>query len=271
MNNIKCILLDIDYTLTKNDGSVTDYTKEIIKKTREKGIYVILCTGRPNIYAIQKSKDSNASPIVIADNGAIIYNYENNEILYKNEITRDILNKIWNISLRDNVDCVLNAIDTRYRHSKFADSKYIKTNSYINDINELQECISQIVISSRDYKSMLNFKKDFENICELEITNTNLYSTKEKDYYFYDINKKGNSKGKSILKLIDKLNINIDEVICFGDSMNDKSMFNICINTVAMNNAEDELKNMAIYVTDYTTDEDGVAKFIDQNILNKDK
>lgn len=271
MNNIKCILLDIDYTLTKNDGSLTDYTKEIIKKAKEQGIYVILCTGRSNIHAIQRSKDSNASPIVIADNGAIIYNYENNEILYKNEITKDILNKIWNISLKDNVDCVLNAIDTRYRHIKFADSKYIKTNSYINDINELQECVTQIVISSRDYKSMMNFKKELENISELEITNTNLYSNKEKDYYFYDINKKGNSKGKSIMKLIDRLNINIDEVVCFGDSMNDKSMFNVCINTVAMNNAEKELKKMAKYVTDYSNDEDGVAKFIEQNILDKGK
>lgn len=271
MDNIKCIILDIDYTLTKNDGTVSDYTKEILNKSKEKGIYVILCTGRPNIYAIEKSKDSNASPIVIADNGAIIYNYESKEILYKNEIKKEILKKVWKMSLTNSVDCVLNAIDTRYRHNRFADSKYIKTNSYIRDINELDECVSQIVISSKDHESMLNFKSNIETIEELEITNTNLYTEKEKDYYFCDINKKGNSKGKSILKLIDKLNINIDNVICFGDSMNDKSMFELCINTVAMKNAETELKSMAKYVTDYTNDDDGVAKFIRQNILDMNK
>lgn len=269
MNNIKCILLDIDYTLTKNDGTISNYTKEVIKRVKEIGIFVILVTGRPNIYAIQKSKESNTNPIVIADNGALIYNYESEEILYKNEIPKDILSEIWKISLKDNVDCVLNAVNTRYRNIRFADSKYIKTNSFINEINELQECISQIVISSRDYSQMLDFKKAIEKIKEIEITNTNIYTNKEKEYYFYDINKKDNSKGKSILRLLDILNINIDEVICFGDSMNDKSMFDVCINTVAMRNANEELKSMAKYITDYTNDEDGVAKFIEQKIISK--
>ena len=31
MNKIKCIVLDIDFTLTKSDGSISDYTKSIIK------------------------------------------------------------------------------------------------------------------------------------------------------------------------------------------------------------------------------------------------
>lgn len=35
MNNIKCILLDIDYTLTKNDGTISNYTKEVIKRVKE--------------------------------------------------------------------------------------------------------------------------------------------------------------------------------------------------------------------------------------------
>ena len=57
MSNIKCILLDIDYTLTDNNGNISDYTKSVLQQAREDGIYVILCTGRPNIYAIQKSKE----------------------------------------------------------------------------------------------------------------------------------------------------------------------------------------------------------------------
>ena len=73
MNQIKCIVLDIDFTLTKSDGSISDYTKNIIKKAKEKGIYVILCSGRPNIYTVEKSKISNASPIVISDNGEMLF------------------------------------------------------------------------------------------------------------------------------------------------------------------------------------------------------
>ncbi len=267
MNNIKCIILDIDNTLTKNDGSISNYTKEIITKAKEKGINIILCTGRPNIYAIEKSKEGNTSSIVIADNGALIYNFENNKIIYSNEISKDTLNIIWNESLKYNVDCVLNTNNTRYRHIKFKDSNYIKTNSYINTINELNDKVSQIVASCKEKNKMMNFINKLNNISEIEITNTNINAEKEKEYYFCDINKKGNSKGKSILKLINELNIKTEDVICFGDSMNDKSMFDVCINTVAMKNADLELKQMAKYITDYSNDEDGIAIFIENEIL----
>lgn len=268
MDNIKCILLDIDYTLTKNDGSISDYTRDILKKARDKGILVILCSGRPNIFAIKKSKDSNSSPIVIADNGALIYDYENNKEIYKNEIPKDVLSLVWKESLENDIDCILNSNSTRYRHKKFENSEYIKTKSYIDSISELNESISQIVISSKDSNSLIKFKKYIESIDELEITNTNLYDNRDKIFYFCDINRKGNSKGKAILKLIDILNININDVICFGDSINDVSMFKVCNETVAMKNSCSDILRIAKYITDYTNDEDGVAKFIEQNILN---
>lgn len=50
--------------------------------------------------------------------------------------------------------------------------------------------------------------------------------------------------------------------------MNDKSMFDVCKNTVAMKNANENIKDLTKYVTDYTNDEDGVARFIEDNLLN---
>ncbi|MEE3343447.1 MAG: HAD family hydrolase [Bacilli bacterium] len=269
MNNIKCIILDIDYTLTKSDNSISDYTISIIKELTKRGIYVIICTGRPNIYAVEKSKISNASPIVISDNGALIYNYEEDNILYKNNISKTYLNQIWDLSLTKNVDCVLNAVHTRYRHKKFINSTYIKTNSYIDSINNLKEDVLQLVLSSTNKEELLDCKKYINNIEELEVTNTNLNRIPEKNYYFCDVNVKGNSKGKSIIRLINMLNIDINDVICFGDSMNDISMFDVCKHKVAMKNSSDEFKKNANYITEYTNDEDGVARFIETNILSK--
>ena len=111
-------------------------------------------------------------------------------------------------------------------------------------------------------------KYEIDTNSSIEITNTNLHTEKEGDYYFIDINKKGISKGKAIIKLTSELNIQLDEVICFGDSMNDKTMFDVLNNTVAMKNASENLKKIAKYTTEYTNDEDGVAKFIEKYILN---
>ncbi len=270
MNKIKCILLDIDFTLTKSDNTISEYTKNVIEKAKKKGIYVILCSGRPNIYTVEKSKLSNTSPIVISDNGAIIYNYEKNKIIYENSIPKDSLKVLWDLSLKYHIDCVLNSVNTRYRHRYFSNSGYIKTNSYLNDINELKESISQCVISSKEYDLIKKYKTEIDKIKEIEVTNTNINGEKEWEYYFIDINKKGNSKGKSILYLLQLLDIQIDEVICFGDSVNDKSMFDICTNTVAMKNASRELKEIAKHITEYTNDEDGVAKYIEKYILKEE-
>ena len=45
-------------------------------------------------------------------------------------------------------------------------------------------------------------------------------------------------------------------------------MFKVCNETVAMKNSCSDILRIAKYITDYTNDEDGVAKFIEQNILN---
>ena len=269
MKDIKCVVIDIDYTLTKSDNSISDYTISIINELRNKGIYVVLCTGRPSQYAIEKSIISNASPIIISDNGSLIYNYKEDTIIYEKNIPNDILKEVWNIAIANNVDCVLNSIKTRYRHKKFFDNKYVKINSYIDSIDMLKENILQLVLNSVKKEDILKCKDYIETIRNLEITNTNLYRIPKKGYYFCDVNMAGNSKGNSIIRLINKLDISIDNVICFGDSINDISMFNICNHNVAMKNSIDELKKYANYITEYTNDEDGVAKFIEKKILKK--
>ena len=49
--------------------------------------------------------------------------------------------------------------------------------------------------------------------------------------------------------------------------MNDLSMFESCGIKVAMNNGNEKLKKKADFITSYTNNEDGVAKFIERYIL----
>jgi hydroxymethylpyrimidine pyrophosphatase-like HAD family hydrolase len=54
--------------------------------------------------------------------------------------------------------------------------------------------------------------------------------------------------------------------MCFGDFINDYSMFKVCDITVAMGNSFEELIKLADYITS-TNDNDGVAKFLEKNLL----
>ena len=55
MNNYDIVFVDIDDTLNPSNGHVTEYTKEVMKKLKEKGIKVVVNTGRSAKYAIEKS------------------------------------------------------------------------------------------------------------------------------------------------------------------------------------------------------------------------
>jgi hydroxymethylpyrimidine pyrophosphatase-like HAD family hydrolase len=78
------------------------------------------------------------------------------------------------------------------------------------------------------------------------------------------------SKGLAIKRLSKMINIDLNDVVIFGDNMNDVSMFAEIPNSVAMGNAVEVIKDMAKYVTD-TNKNAGVGKFIIENILKEQK
>ena len=90
----KLIILDIDNTITNSNGEITKETIEAIRKVIDKHIYVVLCTGRAANYTMEKSIICNSSPIIISDNGAIIYNYKSKICMFSSPFPNDTLNKI---------------------------------------------------------------------------------------------------------------------------------------------------------------------------------
>ena len=150
MNKIKCIFLDIDNTLTDSNQNISQQTSDYFSKIN-KDCLIILVTGRNNIYAIEKSKTANASKIVIADNGAVIYDYGKNQVLYKNIFDKALINLIWDISQAYNIDCVFNSIYKRYRNNKYMNSRFLGQHTIgINNPNEIEDDITQIVIHSNN-------------------------------------------------------------------------------------------------------------------------
>lgn len=76
----------------------------------------------------------------------------------------------------------------------------------------------------------------------------------------------GVSKGNAITELCQKLDINLSQVIGFGDSSNDISMLKVVGKAVAMGNANDDVKAVADEVT-LTNDNDGIPHTL-KSLLN---
>ena len=76
------------------------------------------------------------------------------------------------------------------------------------------------------------------------------------------------SKGSALAALLDRRGYEPSECMVFGDWANDVPMFEIgCVN-VAMANAVPELLGLADYVTRYTSEDEGVAEFLERSFVS---
>jgi Cof subfamily protein (haloacid dehalogenase superfamily) len=98
---------------------------------------------------------------------------------------------------------------------------------------------------------------------ELEDQNAPLHLYRSKDTYL-EIAPKQISKASALSLLVErKLNIDLKEIMAFGDNFNDIELLKAVGNGVAVANAKEELKSVANEVTDLAK-EDGVAKTIEK-------
>lgn len=270
LKKTKAIFVDIDGTLTNSKKEVTKENAEAIKKAVEKGIFVIICSGRNFSYAVEKSKKANASNIVIVSNGAQIYDYSKQHSIYEENMDKKVVKKLVNELRKEGVEFILNTSNTRFG-SRGLVRKMDDDELFFDEVDDVgEEQIVQLVIEVDNYKTMdkaVKTVEQYETLQILSLTKAYLEKDFSVKHFYADVNTKGINKGKGIKKFLELYNIKKEEVVCFGDYINDNKMFDECGYKVAMKNASNELKEKADYIT-LSNDESGVAYFINKFILD---
>ena len=266
-DNIKCIFLDIDGTVDNSERVTTEYTKKVLSKLKKINIDSVICSGRTVSYAVDKSLSAGCSNYVIADNGSIVYDYKKKKVIFESIFDRKLMKTISDICIKYRVECLFNTIKESYRCNDYNYHKF-KRGVDIPNLDCIKDNVTQIIIRTTDLEDIKKTKDEILKLGNIQVSNTNIDKKLEGSRTYYcDLNIKGNSKGKGILELIKYLNIDISNTMCFGDSLNDLSMFETCHYKIAMMNASDDIKRIATQITDYDNDHDGVAKFIEENLL----
>ena len=85
----KLVVIDLDGTLLNRYGEITKKTKEVVTKCINKGIEIVLASGRPidSIKAIAKELGING--YFIAGNGALVYDLKKDKIIYENYMKKE--------------------------------------------------------------------------------------------------------------------------------------------------------------------------------------
>ena len=80
--------------------------------------------------------------------------------------------------------------------------------------------------------------------------------------YFLTLLHKDADKAHGLAKVQEIMQIDYKHFTVFGDNLNDIGMFNLAENSIAVANAHEEVKKIATFVSNYTNNEDAVAKYL---------
>jgi Cof subfamily protein (haloacid dehalogenase superfamily) len=250
----KTIIVDLDRTLLQTDKSLSKYTIDTLKKCKEKGMNLIVATGRPLRNTTEYNDILNFDSLVLSNGARIIT--KDKEIF--NEINKNSAKKILNILEKHNIKITIETKETAYSNVKIDNFETIVVNDLTKIIEENE--VLKIIIGLED-ENTINIIKEY--------IDENVYYTIAHNVVAQIMSSKA-TKLKGIEKVFELNNYSFEESIFFGDDNDDIGLIQKCKTGVSMSNAIEKVKKASDVIT-LSNDEDGVAKFINENVLTGDK
>ncbi len=264
----KLIAIDMDGTLLNSQNDISLRTKNAIDKAKDKGVNIVLATGRILESAKIFADELKLSNPILACNGAIIIDKYRN-VIYNRPVEIDLAKKVMNLGREYDIyyhfyneeflfsnKYVKGIADYYSGKSQRIDIKLFKDDNEILENKDLN--IFKFLFIDNDMDKLNNLRKDFAAIEGLNITKSWENNLEVMDFRA--------SKGIGLEYLCNEMNISQDQVIAIGDSENDLTMLAFAGLGVAMGNGDEVVKLKSDYIT-ATNDEDGVAKVIEKFIL----
>jgi HAD superfamily hydrolase (TIGR01484 family) len=235
---IKLIALDMDGTLLNSRGEIPEENRLAIREAKEKGIEVILSTGRSRLTARNHADSLELNSFLITVNGSEIFGPEG-KLISRTPVDTKVMEWMWNLS------------QTHKTHFWATSCDQVWTNEMPENIHDHEWLKFGFDITDDEVREIIH--KELQSKGDLEITNSSLTNI--------EVNALGINKAMGIQKVTEILGISMGNVMAMGDSLNDIAMIKESGWGVAMGNAQDIVKETANAVT-ASNDEAGVAKAI---------
>lgn len=261
----KLIAVDIDGTLLNDKRELTEGNIEAIREAVDKGVIFTIATGRPVQGVVNFIEALKRDIPFITYNGAMVITGKSREIIYERKLNEDDARIIINwgrehgstVMVWKNNNLYVTALDERaerYRNISKVEAIPIK---------DLDEVVKGGVSKVLWYNDVDKINEHQKIIGQYISENVNYHTSMP---YFLEFNDKLASKAIAMENLGRHFGIKQNEMIAIGDGYNDLSMIEYAGLGVAMDNAPDEIKQRADFVT-LSNNEDGVAHVIRKFVL----
>ena len=287
----KLIAIDLDGTLLNSYGEVSVENKAAIKKATEKGIYVVLCSGRISNSVENIANEIGANNYIIGGNGAIVYDIKQQKILYNKYMNKELVLRLIKICEENSIyysifvensivasSLKYNVLFYNSENSKKTSEKKTKINIVQDIYKYIQESMfeefSKITICDSNkviFDGIIRKLREIKNIDVLDVAHLSnkkiMNGTHEEDiaYYYTEVTNRGVNKWVAIKFLIEALGIKEEEVMAIGDNTNDIEMIKNAGLGVVMGNSSPQIKEFGNIIVK-SNNENGVAEAIEKII-----
>lgn len=284
----KLIAIDIDGTLLNSKSELTERTKTTLRKASEKGIYIVLTSGRMTENVKKFCEEIGADKYLIAENGASIINLKTGELEYSKYMTHEVVNKVLDVCDNNNIYYMVytnkELIVKNIKHmAMFFYKQNYNPNARVDTIiagrdyiDSVTDNFTKLMICDEDRSIYNSIVTKLNTISEIDVSPVPHISSKKLEvdgekrtieYSYADICASGANKWNAISVLARKLDIKSDEIIAIGDNINDIKMIENAGLGVAMGNGSPHVRALADIVAP-TNDDDGVACIVEKYVLN---
>ena len=262
---------DLDGTLLDSHGHLGRENILALQQLMDKGVEVILATGRTDLFVRGFVETLGVRQPVISCNGGMIRNVATGETVLIRPIGSEKSAKVANYCLKSHRDTLVYTSDQIFF---FRGSRKISSYNRYNTEVEAAFQIPLREIARVEDLPLSDVLKFFISGIDPEIAaaigqeinaGDELYMVQSMQDVL-DIMAKGVSKGNALVFLADKIGMNLARTAVFGDNHNDLSMMSLAGCPIAVANAEPEVRKAARFIAP-SNDESGVAYAIHNYIL----
>ena len=250
------VAIDVDGTLARSDGSLSEKTCETIAKVRSVGTKIVIATGRPWLVAFDCVEKLGEVDFVVCSNGAMTVALPSEEILEDIYLPFELPERLVR-SLRSKIPGIAFAYEFK-RGVKAQSGLAERLPSGVPLGDPIDDVLN---LDPRPIRKILTWHDDFElsalgNLIGEVVGNEVEISSSGLD--FFEFGTIGISKATALEKLTMQLKIDSEKTWAFGDEQNDIEMLKWAGCGYAMSNAEPSVKEASDFIAP-SNDEDGVA------------
>jgi len=271
---IKAICSDIDGTLLNKNRELSDKTIQTIKKLPA-DFPVILASSRmpAAMRHLQKSLDRMDNPL-ICYNGGFVIDYQSGELITLDDVTipLQLCTRIQELTQNSSIHLSIYGLDEW--HAPKMDQwtereiRSTKVQPNISSFDAVMETWTKAAMGAHKVMCMGEANEIDQLYQQLEtLYAKELHFYRSKDTYI-EIAPRKISKASALRSLLEsRYDIQMKEVMAFGDNYNDIEMLQSVGLGVAVANAREEVKAVADEIT-FASIDDGVAHMIDRYCLS---